>query len=207
MYTDVYTHLYGLHFAGGILLGFILIMYEFHKFLPFLLLFVHSFWIPQIVTNIVRDLYKPLHPYYIVGMSVTRLAIPLYIFGCPRNFMHTKPAKYWCICLVGFVGLQSLILLLQHYLGSQFIILYQVCCNFSPFINSCNSSLFSLLLYATLPCNFIYIINVGNAKYEYRCQSLQIIIKRVPINIYEELQSLSCLGFLIKMRSCNQFQT
>ncbi|KAK1358909.1 Transmembrane E3 ubiquitin-protein ligase 1 [Heracleum sosnowskyi] len=110
----------------GIFLGCILIMYEFHKFLPFLLLLVYSFWIPQIVTNIFRNPRKPLHPYFIIGMSVTRLAIPLYIFGCPRNFMHSKPDKNWCICLVGFVGLQVLILLLQHYPGSRSFILYQI---------------------------------------------------------------------------------
>ncbi|KAK1370898.1 hypothetical protein POM88_036990 [Heracleum sosnowskyi] len=79
--------------SSGIFLGCILIMYEFHKFLPFLLLLVYSFWIPQIVTNVFRDPRKPLHPYFIIGMSVTRLAIPLYIFGCPRNFMHSKPDK------------------------------------------------------------------------------------------------------------------
>ncbi|KAK1388204.1 hypothetical protein POM88_016382 [Heracleum sosnowskyi] len=79
--------------SSGIFLGCILIMYEFHKFLPFLLLLVYSFWIPQIVTNVFRDPRKPLHPYFIIGMSVTRLAIPLYIFGCLRNFMHSKPDK------------------------------------------------------------------------------------------------------------------
>lgn len=117
------------YFADGILLGGILIMYEFHKFLRFILLLVHSFWIPQIVINVVRDSRKPLHPHYILGMTITRLAIPLYIFGCPHNFMRTKPDKNWCICLGVFMGLQATILLLQHYLGSRCFIPHQVWCD------------------------------------------------------------------------------
>lgn len=110
----------------GILLGGILVMYEFHNFLRPILLLMYSFWIPQIVTNIVRDSRKPLHPHYILGMSVTRLAIPLYIFGCPSNFMRIEPDKNWCICLAVFVGLQASILLLQHYLGSRWFIPRQI---------------------------------------------------------------------------------
>lgn len=110
----------------GILLGGILIMYEFHNFLRLILLLMYSFWIPQIVTNVVRDSRKPLHPHYILGMTITRLAIPLYIFGCPNNFMRIGPDKKWCICLCAFMGLQSLVLLLQHYLGSRCFIPRQI---------------------------------------------------------------------------------
>jgi len=87
---------------------------------------MYSFWIPQIFTNVIRDSRKPLHPHYILGMTVTRLAIPLYIFGCPNNFMRTEPDKTWCLYLGVFVGLQASILLLQHYLGSRWFIPRQV---------------------------------------------------------------------------------
>ncbi|XP_048327692.2 transmembrane E3 ubiquitin-protein ligase FLY2 isoform X2 [Ziziphus jujuba] len=110
----------------GILLGGILIMYEFHNFLKPILLLMYSFWIPQIVTNVIRDSRKPLHPHYILGMSVTRLAIPLYLFGCPNNFMRIEPDKNWCISLGIFIGLQASILLLQHYLGSRWFIPRQI---------------------------------------------------------------------------------
>ncbi|KAL5793750.1 hypothetical protein ACOSP7_002344 [Xanthoceras sorbifolium] len=110
----------------GILLGGILVMYEFHHFLRPILLLMYSFWIPQIITNVVRDSRKFLHPYYILGISVTRLAIPLYIFGCPHNFMRIEPDKNWCICLCVFIGLQASILLLQHYLGSRWFIPRQI---------------------------------------------------------------------------------
>ncbi|CAL5406563.1 unnamed protein product [Camellia sinensis] len=110
----------------GILLGGILVMYEFHRFLRPILLLIHSFWIPQIVTNVVRDSRKPLHPHYILGMTITRLAIPLYVFGCPHNFMRIEPDKSWCICLCAFMGFQASILLLQHYLGSRWFIPRQI---------------------------------------------------------------------------------
>jgi hypothetical protein len=103
----------------GILLGGILIMYQFHNYMQPILLLMYSFWIPQIVANVVRDSRKPLHPYYILGMTATRLAIPLYVFGCPHNFMRVEPNKVWCICLCTFMGLQAVILLLQHYFGSR----------------------------------------------------------------------------------------
>ncbi|GAB4859574.1 Transmembrane E3 ubiquitin-protein ligase fly2 [Ancistrocladus abbreviatus] len=112
--------------VDGILLGGILVMYEFHNFLRPILLLMYSFWIPQIITNIVRDSRKPLHPHYILGMTITRLAIPLYVFGCPNNFMRIQLDREWCICLGLFMGFQSMILLLQHYFGSRCFIPRQI---------------------------------------------------------------------------------
>ncbi|XP_074568516.1 transmembrane E3 ubiquitin-protein ligase FLY1-like isoform X3 [Curcuma longa] len=106
----------------GILLGGIVLLYHLHNFLRPVIFIMYSFWIPQIVTNVIQDTRKPLHPYYIIGMSVTRLAIPFYIFGCPSNFLRIEVDNYWCIWLGVFLGLQSLILLLQHYLGSRWFI-------------------------------------------------------------------------------------
>lgn len=110
----------------GILLGGILLMYELHNFLRPLLFLMYSFWIPQIVTNVIRDTRKPLHPQYILGMTATRIAIPLYIFGCPNNFMRIEPDKKWCIAVTVFMGIQAAVLLLQHYLGSRCFIPRQI---------------------------------------------------------------------------------
>lgn len=126
-----------IRFADGILLGGILFMYEFHKFLRFILLLLHSFWIPQIFINVVRDSRKPLHPHYILGMTITRIAIPLYVFGCPHNFMRIEPDQRWCICLALFMGLQVFVLLLQHYLGSRWFIPRQVCFILTKLIQFC----------------------------------------------------------------------
>ncbi|CAA2982160.1 transmembrane E3 ubiquitin- ligase 1-like [Olea europaea subsp. europaea] len=110
----------------GILLGGILVTYEFLKYFRFILLLLHSFWIPQIIINIVRDSRKPLHPHYILGITITRLAVPLYAFGCPHNFMRIEPDKKWCVCLSIFMGFQASILLLQHYFGSRWFIPRQI---------------------------------------------------------------------------------
>ncbi|KAL2476736.1 RING/U-box superfamily protein [Abeliophyllum distichum] len=110
----------------GILLGGILVMYEFHKYFRFILLLLHSFWIPQIIINVVRDSRKPLHPHYILGITITRLAVPLYAFGCPHNFMRIEPDNKLCVCLSVFMGLQASLLLLQHYLGSRWFIPRQI---------------------------------------------------------------------------------
>ena len=115
-------------------------MYEFHRYLRPILLLLHSFWIPQIITNIVRDSRKPLHPQYIIGMSLTRLAIPLYVFGCPHNFMRIEPDNKWCISLCALVGFQAAILILQHYLGSRCFIPHQV-----YFLSSSSAGLFTPL--------------------------------------------------------------
>ncbi|CAN6211710.1 unnamed protein product [Urochloa humidicola] len=75
---------------------------------------------------LLMDTRKPLHPQYILGMTVTRLAIPLYIFGCPSNFMRIEPDKKWCIAVTVFMGIQAAVLLLQHYLGSRCFIPRQI---------------------------------------------------------------------------------
>ena len=112
--------------ADGFLLGGILIMYELHNLLRYILLFFYSFWIPQIVANVVRDSRKPLHPHYILGMTVTRLAIPLYAFGCPKNFMRIETNVWWCLGLTAFLGAQAGVLLLQHYFGARCFVPRQV---------------------------------------------------------------------------------
>ncbi|XP_010555112.1 PREDICTED: transmembrane E3 ubiquitin-protein ligase 1-like isoform X2 [Tarenaya hassleriana] len=110
----------------GILLGGILIMYGLHNYMRSILLVMYSFWMPQIIANVIRDSRKPLHPYYILGMTVTRLAVPLYVFGCPSNFMRVEPSKVWCVCLCVFIGFQASLLLLQHYFGSRCFIPHQM---------------------------------------------------------------------------------
>eukprot|EP00252_Welwitschia_mirabilis_P010130 TRINITY_DN23267_c0_g1_i3.p1 TRINITY_DN23267_c0_g1~~TRINITY_DN23267_c0_g1_i3.p1 ORF type:complete len:432 (+),score=75.22 TRINITY_DN23267_c0_g1_i3:174-1298(+) len=112
--------------VDGVLLGGIIIMYELHAFLRLILFLLYSFWIPQIIMNVVHDTRKPLHPQYIMGMTISRLAIPLYVFGCPRNFMRVEIDVRWCISLVMFLSLQAVILLLQHYLGSRWFIPRQI---------------------------------------------------------------------------------
>ena len=43
---------------------------------------------PQIVLNATKGVRRPLNRTYVVGMSAARLVVPLYIYGCPENFIH-----------------------------------------------------------------------------------------------------------------------
>lgn len=103
----------------GFLLGGIFLIYQLQGLFRYFLFFFYSFWIPQIVSSVIRDARKPLHLHYILGITVTRLAIPLYAFGCPKNFMRVEPSLTWCIALVAFLAVQVVILLLQHYFGAR----------------------------------------------------------------------------------------
>ena len=71
----------------------------------------------QIVCNVRRDARRSLHPRYIIGTSITRLAVPLYFFGCPHNFMRVTPSPQVCVLLLLYMGAQAACLLLQHYFG------------------------------------------------------------------------------------------
>eukprot|EP00854_Cymbomonas_tetramitiformis_P003093 gene3093-3926_t len=62
----------------GFLLGGIILIYQMQSMLRYLLVVFYSFWWPQIFHNAYSDVHKPLSPQYILGISATRLAIPLY---------------------------------------------------------------------------------------------------------------------------------
>ena len=93
---------------------------------PYILL-LYSFWVPQIVHNVVTEAKKPLHPYYIYGMSVTRLFAPLYIFAVQGNFLkevypESPTDILTCQLLVIWVGIQAGILDAQGRFGARFMI-------------------------------------------------------------------------------------
>ena len=65
----------------------------------------------------VEQLQKPLLPKYVLGISVTRLLVPLYLFGCPENFVRVKPQFWVCWLLVAWVAAQVAAIAAQHILG------------------------------------------------------------------------------------------
>eukprot|EP01027_Heterolobosea_sp_BB2_P017616 GEZU01024944.1.p1 GENE.GEZU01024944.1~~GEZU01024944.1.p1 ORF type:complete len:277 (-),score=42.88 GEZU01024944.1:63-893(-) len=108
-------------FYGFLLLGIIL-LYQMSGLFVIYMFILYSFWIPQIVSNVMRDSKKPLCPQYIVVMSISRLAVPFYFFGCPHNFMNFKPNYTVCAYLAIFIFAQAFILLIQHYFGPRFFV-------------------------------------------------------------------------------------
>mmetsp|Transcript_738 Transcript_738/g.810 ORF Transcript_738/g.810 Transcript_738/m.810 type:complete len:1236 (+) Transcript_738:144-3851(+) len=93
---------------------------------PYMLV-LYSFWVPQIIHNVVTEAKKPLHPYYIYGMSVTRLFAPIYIFAIQGNFLkevypESATDIFMCQLLSLWVGIQALILDAQGRYGARFMI-------------------------------------------------------------------------------------
>ncbi|KAI9325719.1 hypothetical protein DFJ73DRAFT_868710 [Zopfochytrium polystomum] len=79
---------------------------------------MNSFWVPQIVSNIRRNSRGALDPYYLFGMSLLRLILPLYYYGCPRNVVHYEEVKpFGASVLVMWMAAQVILLVLQDRFG------------------------------------------------------------------------------------------
>jgi len=109
----IYGRFYGLLLAG------IVLVYEFKDSYWVFTFAFYSFWIPQIVRNAVHAYRRPLKPLFIIGMSLCRLVLPLYFFGCPKNFLKVPYNPQLCISLTFYVFAQAGLLLLQYYKGSR----------------------------------------------------------------------------------------
>jgi len=110
-----------LRFYGVLVLGMVL-MYHLQSYMHILLFVFYSFWIPQIIQNAIHNQRMALHSHYIIGITASRLAIPLYLYGCPDKFVHLKPDPMLCILLVLYSLAQVLILFWQSHSGGRIII-------------------------------------------------------------------------------------
>ncbi|KAI9244801.1 hypothetical protein BY458DRAFT_447597 [Sporodiniella umbellata] len=107
-YREVTYLYYRLSFVQNIILGT-------------LGLFLYSFWIPQIVRNVWRGCRRPLSHRYILVMSITRLSIPLYFYGCPANLIGHETTP-WVWGIVAYVALQVAIMFLQDTFGPRLFV-------------------------------------------------------------------------------------
>jgi hypothetical protein len=104
-----------------------LMFYLFGAYRTVFMLALYSFWVPQIVMNVVTEAKAPMHPYYIYGMSLTRLFVPLYVFALQDNFLKevwpdTKTDFFVCQIVIVWVGIQTAILIAQGKYGARFMI-------------------------------------------------------------------------------------
>mmetsp|Transcript_16114 Transcript_16114/g.49254 ORF Transcript_16114/g.49254 Transcript_16114/m.49254 type:complete len:774 (-) Transcript_16114:94-2415(-) len=128
----------------GVLMALLVFIYLLNIFapaaVPFALLLGHSFWVPQIVSNVRRESRAPLCRTYLFTMSCTRLLLPLYLYGCPASMTMLFEARDasgedgegdnmvnatnlgFCVTLVLWVGAQTLMLLLQEKYGPTFFV-------------------------------------------------------------------------------------
>ncbi|KAJ9073083.1 hypothetical protein DSO57_1020242 [Entomophthora muscae] len=84
---------------------------------------LYSFWIPQIWRNISRGTSKSLSSIYVVGVSVAKLAVPLYFFACPQNLLGiSTETNSWVKYLAAYVVAQILMLFTQDWLGPRWLI-------------------------------------------------------------------------------------
>lgn len=110
---------------------------------------MYSFWFPQVVYSAYTGTKHSFHPVYLIGVSLCHLFIPLYLLGCPNNFLglltvyinpqylaematehnahhslHQQPLSSVeaCWVLVIWMTLQVGMLLLQTALGPRFFI-------------------------------------------------------------------------------------
>lgn len=106
---------------------FVLFFYVGDKFRALYTLALFSFWVPQIILNIITEAKTPMHNSYILGMSSTRLFAPLYMLAIRSNFLREVYPEsphdiFTCQVLVLWVILQTAVLFGQRKLGARFMI-------------------------------------------------------------------------------------
>lgn len=80
----------------------------------YLIFIAYSFWVPQILRNIVNNAVDTLSPFYVAGTSLTKLYTPLYLLTYKSNFLMVKTNKLFGIVLIFHVTFQNVILFLQR---------------------------------------------------------------------------------------------
>lgn len=114
-------------FYGALFFALMFYWYIGRYYLSFYVMILYSFWVPQILQNIITEAKRPLHKHYIYGMSLTRLMAPLYMFAVPNNFWKTANPEFesnlvMCELVVVWVGIQTAILIAQSKFGARFMI-------------------------------------------------------------------------------------
>jgi len=116
-----------LRFYVALMGALIAFFYAWEPYRTVYMLILYSFWVPQIIYNIVTEAKRPLHPYYVYGMSLTRLVAPLYIFAVKNNFLKevypdSPTSVFMCELLILWVGIQTAVLEAQGRYGARFMI-------------------------------------------------------------------------------------
>ncbi|SJX63589.1 related to TUL1-Golgi-localized RING-finger ubiquitin ligase [Sporisorium reilianum f. sp. reilianum] len=104
--------------ATILLVGVFLFMVGFFPILTVTLMlpFLYSFWIPQIYRNVRRGTRKAILKRCVVGTTLTRLFVPLYLLACPDNVMFSEPSV-WGWALAGYLVVQAAVLVSQDLFG------------------------------------------------------------------------------------------
>jgi len=115
--TKVYSCFY-----GGIFCSLVIFYYLKH-WMKYLVFLQFSFWIPQIVQNVLSGQRFAVQDRYLYGITATRLFFPLYAFGCPENFFELQTNYFVVAGLLVFCVVQVFMLKGQDKWGSRFFIM------------------------------------------------------------------------------------
>jgi len=106
-------------FYAGFISGLFAMYWLSDRFIIFLLL-ANSYWVPQIVRNAYHNHRQALKPWYVVTTSFMRLSAPLYVLGCPSNFLKIRPNYFHCAVMVAWTTAQTAMLLAQYYINPRY---------------------------------------------------------------------------------------
>jgi transmembrane E3 ubiquitin-protein ligase len=114
-------------FYFSLLIAFLAFFYAGQRYRTLYMLALYSFWVPQIILNIITEAKRPLHNNFIYGMSISRCVVPFYMFAVRDNFLRevypdSQPNYVLVELLVIWVSLQVVILLAQAKYGARFMI-------------------------------------------------------------------------------------
>mmetsp|Transcript_17038 Transcript_17038/g.25793 ORF Transcript_17038/g.25793 Transcript_17038/m.25793 type:complete len:1081 (+) Transcript_17038:273-3515(+) len=116
-----------LRFYVALMGAFLAFFYAGQQYRTIYMVGLYSFWVPQIIQNIITEAKRPLHVYYIYGMSISRCVAPLYMFAVPNNFLKEvypdSPTNYVMVeILVVWIAIQNAVLIAQTKYGARFMI-------------------------------------------------------------------------------------
>eukprot|EP00923_Selenidium_pygospionis_P018999 GHVN01033147.1.p1 GENE.GHVN01033147.1~~GHVN01033147.1.p1 ORF type:complete len:660 (-),score=94.42 GHVN01033147.1:1070-3049(-) len=106
-------------------------VYFLMRWVPFTIVsLAHLYWVPQIFRDVWKGQRRSLPPVYIVGLSLSRLAFPLYLWGCPVTIftgdvldrVPSAPSPTICVSIAFLTTLQVVVMLLQRRYGSRFFV-------------------------------------------------------------------------------------
>ena len=100
----------------------VVLVFAYIGWFPILMTAVYSFWIPQIYHTAERGSGRnALLKKYILGTTLSRLFIPVYVWACPDNLLFAE-TSLWVWLLVAYQLAQVATLLLQDTLGARFFL-------------------------------------------------------------------------------------
>ncbi|KAL4464619.1 hypothetical protein ABPG74_011180 [Tetrahymena malaccensis] len=110
---------YSLFYLG--LFGFFISMSFFFIYDSFIFC-LSFFFVPQIICSAINGNSKKFYNSYVFGILLPRIALPLYMRGCPSNIMNFKPSQEFCVLWVTSFAFQIFIMYLQSKFGPRFFI-------------------------------------------------------------------------------------